>query len=123
MDLGKCVMVEARRIHQRRLWACAIALTTLCVQYSVALTSMSSSVRGDRAKWNDEETHRFLEYLEQHKSAMGEAGNFKASIYTGAVDSIAKYLTTGPAKMGKMVKTKWQSVSPDLFTFSRLTEF
>jgi len=114
---------EARCIHQRRLWASAIALTTLCIQYSVSLTGMSGATRSDRAEWNDAEIHGLLDYLEQHKSAMGEAGNFKPSVYSGAADSIARYLTTGPGKTGKMVKTKWQSVSPDLFSSSLLIEF
>ena len=65
---------------------------------------------GDRAKWNEAEISGMLDYLDQHKSTMGEAGNFKASTYNSVAESIALYLTAGPAKTGKMVKSKWQSV-------------
>jgi len=108
MDLS----AESSRICQRRLGALALALTTVCVQYSTALTCMAGpgSSRGDRAKWNEAEINGMLDYLDQHKSAMGEAGNFKALVYNSVAEHITQHLTVGPAKTGKMVKSKWQSV-------------
>ena len=64
----------------------------------------------DRAEWNEAEIHGMLDYLNQHKSAMGKARNFKASAYSGVAEKIAQHLMAGLAKTGKMVKSKWQSV-------------
>jgi len=44
---------------------------------------------------NRVEIHGLLDTLSR-QSAMGEAGNFKPSVYSGAADSIARYLNTGP---------------------------
>jgi len=67
------------------------------------------SSHGDRAKWNKAEINGMLDYLDQHKSAMGEAGNFKVLAYNSVAEHIAQHLTVGPVKTGKMVELKWQS--------------
>jgi len=68
------------------------------------------STHSDRAEWNEAEIHGMLDYLDQHKSVIGETGNFKASAYTSVAKNIVQHLTAGPAKTRKMVKSKWQSV-------------
>ena len=46
----------------------------VCVQYSITLMCMAGpgSSHGDRAKWNKAEINGMLDYLDQHKSIMGE---------------------------------------------------
>ena len=51
-----------------------------------------------------------LNYLDQHKSTMGKAGNFKALAYNSVAENIMQHLTADPVKTGKMVKSKWQNV-------------
>ena len=68
------------------------------------------STHSDRAEWNEAEIHGMLDYLDQHKSVIGETGNFKASAYNSTAENIVQHLTAGPAKTRKMVKLKWQSV-------------
>jgi hypothetical protein len=64
----------------------------------------------EKAHWNDEEIAHFLNYLEAHKSEIGDAGSFKASTFNAVATHIAPYLSQGPVKTSKMCKTKWQSV-------------
>jgi len=72
---------------------------------------MASSTDNSKAQWDEEEIVALLDYLLDHKSAIGEAGSFKMPTFKAAADSISGLLVNGPPKTGKMCKTKWRTVS------------
>ena len=70
-----------------------------------------SKTRAEKAVWNETETSALIDYLVQHKAEAGDGGNFKDATYNAAAEHITSLKTTGPAKSGKMCKTKWAAVS------------
>jgi hypothetical protein len=97
---------EARRHH---LWTTAVIFTSICTGYTTLLMAAAQQEK-EKAHWNEAETVAFLAYLLDHKSEIGDSGSFKASSYNAAAGHISHLLTQGPAKTGKMCKTKWQTV-------------
>ena len=97
--------------HQWWQWAGALAITTLCVQYSVLIMALSANDK-EKAHWNEPEVTAFIDYLYNHwpGAEIGDAGNFRLTTYNAAVDHIVPYHSSGPKKTGKMCKTKWSSV-------------
>jgi hypothetical protein len=93
--------------RRRQLWAQTVVITTLCAQYATLLMASST----DKAQWDEDEIVALLDYLLDHKSAIGEAGSFKMPTFRAAADSISDLLVNGPIKTGKMCKTKWRTVS------------
>jgi hypothetical protein len=57
-------------------------------------------------QWTDLETEAVLQYLIDHKSEIGDAGNFKKKTYTAAAGIIP-----GQTRTSSQVQTKWQAVS------------
>jgi hypothetical protein len=94
---------------RRQLWAQTVVITTLCAQYATLL--MASATDNSKAQWDEDEIVALLDYLLDHKSAIGEAGSFKMPTFRAAADSISGLLVNGPPKMGKMCRTKWRTVS------------
>ncbi|KIM91721.1 hypothetical protein PILCRDRAFT_52541, partial [Piloderma croceum F 1598] len=74
----------------------------------------------DKAQWDEEEIVALLDYLLDHKSAIGEAGSFKMPTFKAAADSISGLLVNGPIKMGKMCKTKWRTLKS---TYSAIQKY
>ncbi|KIM92292.1 hypothetical protein PILCRDRAFT_57258, partial [Piloderma croceum F 1598] len=79
---------------------------------------MASSA--DKAQWDEEEIVALLDYLLDHKSAIGEAGSFKMPTFKAAADSISGLLVNGPIKTGKMCKTKWRTLKS---TYSAIQKY
>lgn len=98
------------RLSQRRLWAGAAAITTLCAHYTTVLMATSSSGKLPKAQWNDAEVDALVDYLHDHKAEAGDGGNFKASTFNAAAAHIKPYLLHGPMKTGKMCRGKWTTV-------------
>jgi hypothetical protein len=70
-----------------------------------------SSTKSEKAIWNEMETTALIAFLVEHKGEAGDGANFKEAMFKRAANAIAPYHTSGPAKTGKMCKTKWSSVS------------
>lgn len=95
-------------LHQQfQKQAIAVAITTLCVQYTILLMSQQQQ---EKAYWNEDEIRNLIDYLYQQRSAVGEGGNFRMATYNAAAEHISSYHSQGPRKTGKMCKTKWVSV-------------
>ena len=95
-------------MHRRRQWAGAITIVTLCVQYSVLLMAIPEDK--EKAHWNELEVSALVDYFYQHRSEVGEGGNFRAKTYNGAAEHIASHLSQGPKKTARTCKMKWVSV-------------
>ena len=67
--------------------------------------------RQERAQWTDLETHALLDYLIEHQSEGGDGMNFKPATFEKALDYIAPHHTKGPPKTGKMLHTRYKTVS------------
>jgi hypothetical protein len=80
-------------------------------------TIMALLTDKERAMWNETKTKEFLQYLFDHRAEGGDGGNFKAPTFNATVRHVASYQTTGPVKVGKHMKTKWDGVShsPSVF--------
>lgn len=83
--------------HQflHRVWAGAIAVTTLCVQYSTLLMATNST---PKAQWNDSEIAALLQYLDNQKSQLEGVGNFKDPVWNNAPEAIKDHHSQGPVK-------------------------
>ena len=69
-----------------------------------------ATAQQEKVQWNDKETMAFLAYLYDHKSEIGDSGNFKAKTYNAVTVHIRDLLTQGPVNDGRMCKTKWTTV-------------
>src|ERR1700690_1259701 len=99
---------EKERRHRVRAFTSVI--TSLISRIAVILmATQAPPAEVARADWNDAETTALLAYLTAHRSE-GEGTNFKMQTYNAAAEKTAPFWTNGPAKTGKMCKTKWQSV-------------
>ena len=61
----------------------------------------------DKAQWNEAVTVALVDFLLMHKSEISDAGMFKMTTFNAAAEHIAGDHSSGPAKTGKMCKTKW----------------
>lgn len=86
------------------IWASALTLTALCAQISTVIMATASQ---DKAQWNEAEAVTLVDFLLMHKSEIGDAGMFKMTTFNAAAEHIAENHSLGPAKTGKMFKTKW----------------
>jgi hypothetical protein len=94
--------------RRRRQRAGALAIVALCVQYSALLMALPEDK--EKAHWNELETSALVDYFYEHRSEVGEGGNFSAETYDAAAEHISLHLSQGPKKTGKMCETKWASV-------------
>lgn len=91
--------------HQRRRqWAGAITIVALYNQYTIFLMALSEDK--EKAPWDELEVSALIDYFYQHRSQVGEGGNFRAETYDAAAEHIALHLSQGPKKTGKTCKTK-----------------
>ncbi|KAF8803320.1 hypothetical protein BYT27DRAFT_7110277, partial [Phlegmacium glaucopus] len=74
----------------------------------------------DKAQWNDQEVSALLDFLLEKKSEIGDAGMFKMGTFNAAAAHITGYCTSGPAKTGKMCKTKWRALKT---TYSSIQKY
>jgi hypothetical protein len=95
--------------QRRKLLTAAIALTALCAQLTTIMALPTD--KEPRVSWNEEETTQFLQYLLDHRAEGGDGGSFKAPTFNAAARHIASYRTSGPVKVGRNMKTKWNGVS------------
>lgn len=63
------------------------------------------------AHWNPAEITHMLEYLQSHKSEIGEAGIFKMKTFTDLLPTLAPLRTSGAIKTTKHCASKWAAVS------------
>lgn len=105
--------------QRRRFLAAAIAITTICAQFTTLLMAQPelNAPKAAHAQWNDEETAALVDFMHDHASEGEGGGNFKPQVYTSAAESInhnamlqALPSRKGPPKTMKMVKTKWTTV-------------
>ena len=94
-------------INQRRRHITALAGIAFFTHYYCFVMSLP---KNDKAQWNDTEVSALIDYLYEHRSEVGDAGNFKSATLNAAANYIGPHLTQGPAKTGKMCGTKWSSV-------------
>jgi hypothetical protein len=101
--------------HQRNVLISALALTAICTQLvtvmSVQPASGSGFIEKEKARWNDDETAKLVEYLWEHRAEGGDGGTFKNPTFHAAAQYIAEYRTSGPIKTVKNLQTKWSAVS------------
>jgi hypothetical protein len=101
----------AQLARKCRVWAAALTLVTLWAQVATAIMAAAPTAPSDtKAQWNDEETTALADFLLEHKSEIGDAGMYKMGTFNAAAGNIAIHHTLGPAKTGKMCKTKWRAV-------------
>ena len=101
-------MDENERRHCIRAFTAAI--TSLISRIVVLLMATPAPpAEAPRADWNDAETIALIAYVTAHRSE-GDGTNFKMQTYNAAAEDMAPFWTSGPAKTGKMCKSKWSSV-------------
>jgi hypothetical protein len=98
--------------YRRRTLIAALAITAVCTQLTTIL-AMETDSKTDKetARWNEDETKLFIEYLVNHKSEGGDGGNFKSTTMRAAADHIAAYRTAGVVKEAKHMQIKWNTVT------------
>lgn len=100
--------------HQRNILISALALTAICTQLVTVMSVQPAAARAqkpEKAKWNEVETTKLVEYLLEHRAEGGEAGTFKTSTFNAAAQHIAQDRSSGPVKTAKNLQTKWSAVS------------
>ncbi|KIK96317.1 hypothetical protein PAXRUDRAFT_826115 [Paxillus rubicundulus Ve08.2h10] len=73
-----------------------------------------STVEGslEKARWTPAEVTALVDYLHDHCAECGEAGNFKETTYNTAATALRPlYNGIGTIKTGKMVGSKWATVT------------
>ena len=95
-------------VHNRQalLQAVVTAITLACA----LIFNMSKSIC-ENAIWDESETDKMMEYLQDNVASAGDGGNFKDSTYQATATYIALYHKSGPIKTAKHVKGKYKSVS------------
>ncbi|KAG2358145.1 hypothetical protein BDR07DRAFT_1489822 [Suillus spraguei] len=75
-------------------------------------STTSAALGKPKAQWNVAETNALLNHLLTNISEAGDGGNYKAATFTAAAAALAKanILTSGPLKMSKHCKNKWNSL-------------
>jgi hypothetical protein len=99
------VIMDARQL--RRRWAGALAITTLCVQFTTFIMAQPPK---EKANWNEQEVTALINYLYEHRAEAGDGGSFKNTTFNAAAAHIGPFLTQGPPKTAKRCKTKWMAV-------------
>lgn len=106
--------------HQRNVLISALALTAICTQLVTVMSvqpqagfveNSGNENLKEKAKWNDTEITKLVEYLWEHRAEGGDGGTFKAPTFNAAARYIAEYRTSGPVKTVKNLQTKWTNVS------------
>ena len=64
--------------------------------------------------WDERQTDKMMEYLQDNTASADDGGNFKDSTYQAAATYIAPYHKSGPIKTAKHIKGKYKSVSISL---------
>ena len=106
MDYQQHCHRHYRQQRLRRLHTSAAAIASIC-----AYTTVLMATPKEKAHWNDREVTALIDYLYTNKSVSeGDSGNFKMTVFNGAVAHIAPHRVQGPMKTGKMCKQKWASV-------------
>jgi hypothetical protein len=78
---------------------------------------MATLTVAEKAVWNSAETTGLIDFLIEHRSE-GDGVNLKTSTFNAAAAAITPFWTVGPAKNGKMCKTKWSGVRLLVFSFN-----
>ena len=102
---------EPSTYHQRNILISALALTAICTQLATVMSVQPGFAEKEKARWNDTETTKLVEYLWEHRAEGGDGGTFKTTTFRAAAEHIAEYRTSGPPKTVKNLQTKWSSVS------------
>lgn len=92
--------------RRQRLVCLAAAAVTSFYLHCFCIIMAKASTTSSSSQWSIEETEALLQYLLDHKSEMGEAGNFKKKTYVAAAEIIPN-----KTKSWDKVKSKWGSVS------------
>jgi hypothetical protein len=66
----------------------------------------------DPADWSNEDISRLIELAHEHRSEVGDGGNFKGDFYTLASSELETMRTKGGEKTPTARKANWQSVRP-----------
>lgn len=93
--------------RQKLLWAVTGVAALTCD----FLFNMSEPTPHEKAIWDDMETEKMMEYLQDHAAEAGDGGNFKDPAFVAAAAYIAPYYKSGPTKTAKHVKGKYKTVS------------
>ena len=94
--------------QQALLQAVITAITLAC-----ALIFNMSEPICENTVWDERETDKMMEYLQDNAASAGDGGNFKDSTYQATATYIAPYHKSGPIKTAKHVKGMYKSV--DIF--------
>jgi hypothetical protein len=76
----------------------------------VSTTLPATTSKAPRTNWNDAEITALINYLIEHIAEVGDGGNFKKAMFTGALRAVGPH-SAGPQKTASMCKSKYQSVS------------
>jgi hypothetical protein len=104
---------KGARCH--RLRAFTAALASLITRFTFSITATLTVA--EKVVWNPPETTGLIDFLIEHRLE-GDGVNFKSSTFNAAAAAIAPFWTVGPAKTGKMWKTKWSGVCLLVFSFN-----
>jgi hypothetical protein len=85
------------------LRAFTAALAFLIAWFTLSI--IATPIVAEKAGWNPAETTGLINFLIEHRSE-GDGVNFKTSTFNAAAAAIPPSWTIGPAKTGKMCKTK-----------------
>jgi hypothetical protein len=77
----------------------------------MSTTLSATTSKAPRANWNDAEITALISYLVEHIAKMGDSGNFKWAMLTGALGAVRPHHSAGLPKTVSMCKSKYQSVS------------
>jgi hypothetical protein len=102
-------------VCRHHLRAFTAALASLITWFTLLI--MATPTVAEKVVWNPAETMGLIDFLIEHRSE-GDGVNFKTSTFNAAAAAIAPFWTVGPAKTGKMCKTKWSGVRLLVFSFN-----
>jgi hypothetical protein len=77
---------------------------------SMSTTLPATTSKASRANWNDAEITALVNYLVKHIAEV-DGGNFKETMFTGALRAVGPHHSVGPSKTASVCKSKYQSVS------------
>jgi hypothetical protein len=77
----------------------------------MSTTLPATTHKAPRANWNDTEITALIDHLIEHMAEMGDGGNFKKTMFIGALRAIRPHHSAGPQKTASMCKLKYQLVS------------
>jgi len=97
--------------HRKKILVAGLAITAVCTQLATIMTMETDHAEKEIARWNEEETQQFIQFLVDHKSEGGNIGRFKNKTMTAAAEHIAPYRDMGVVKEAKHLHTKWNTVN------------